>query len=158
MHSEPRIVCVPTRHRLSLAALVLTLVVAACQGALPNPEQSPAARAEIAKSDAIFDAEPAVDAEPESETESSRPFRIEDLALDEPLQPVALAIDPTSEESWRDLEYMLQSPLWMQRAYPSEGRYPTPPGRAQQESFVMAFFISAALIATSPWTLERLTK
>lgn len=138
--------------------VTLAFLFVGCRAPLSNPEQSPDAQAEIAKSDAILDAQPAVDEQAETETESSRPFRIEDLALDAPLQPVALAIDPTSEESWRDLEYMLQSPLWMQRAYPSDGRYPTPPGRAQQESFVMAFFISAALIATSPWTLERLTK
>ncbi len=105
-----------------------------------------------------MDPEPAVDPQPETKTELSRPFRIEDLALDTPLQPLALALDPTGETSWGDLDRMFYSPLWMPRAYPSDGRWPTPPGRAQQESFVMAFFISAALIATSPWTVGRFVK
>ena len=138
--------------------VTIAFVFVGCRAPLPNPEQSPAARAEITKSDAILDAQPAVDAEAETETESSRPFRIEDLALDEPLHPVALAIDPTGESSWSGLDDMSQSPLWMPRAYPSDGRWPTPPGRAQQESFVMSFFISAALVATSPWTLQHWAK
>lgn len=154
MHGESELDFLSRRHRAALAALALGIT--ACRAPLPNPDSSAAVEAETVHRETIVAGEAEFDAE--SEEKAARPFRIEDLALDTAVQPVGVGIDPTGESAWSDLDAMFRSPLWMPVAYPSDGRYPTPPGRAQRESIVMSFLISAALIASSPWTLQKWAK